>query len=116
MTTNAGSNSKEATVGFNRTVNEQNKDKAMQVLRSRIYDLYQSKQDAAVSSARKSMVGSGDRSERVRTYNFPQNRLTDLRIGYTSYNLDIVIGTGALDDIISHMQHAEMQERMDELQ
>ena len=55
------------------------------------------------------------RSEKIRTYNFPQNRLTDHRIGYTAYNLDIVVTTGALDEIISRMQHAEMQERMDEL-
>ena len=67
------------------------------------------------SAQRRALIGSGGREEKIRTYNFPQNRLTDHRIGYTSYNLDIVIGTGALDDIISHMQHAEMQERMDEL-
>ena len=67
------------------------------------------------SAQRRALIGSGGREEKIRTYNFPQNRLTDHRIGYTAYNLDIVVGSGALDDIISHMQHAEMQERMDEL-
>ena len=76
-----------------------NKDKAMQVLRSRIYDLYQSKQDAAVSSARKSMVGSGDRSERIRTYNFPQNRVTDHRINFTLYKLEQFMD-GDMDELI----------------
>ena len=83
-----------------------NKDKAMQVLRSRIYDLYQSKQDAAVSSARKSMVGSGDRSERIRTYNFPQNRVTDHRINLTLYKLEQVMD-GDMDELIDALILAE---------
>ena len=83
-----------------------NKDKAMQVLRSRIYDLYQSKQDAAVSSARKSMVGSGDRSERVRTYNFPQNRVTDHRINLTLYKLEQFMD-GDMDELIDALILAE---------
>ena len=83
-----------------------NKDKAMQVLRSRIYDLYQSKQDAAVSSARKSMVGSGDRSERIRTYNFPQNRVTDHRINFTLYKLEQFMD-GDMDELIDALILAE---------
>ena len=83
-----------------------NKDKAMQVLRSRIYDLYQSKQDAAVSSARKSMVGSGDRSERIRTYNFPQNRVTDHRINLTLYKLEQFMD-GDMDELIDALILAE---------
>ena len=61
------------------------------------------------------LIGSGGREEKIRTYNFPQNRFTDHRIGYTAYNLDLVITTGALDEVIAHMQHVEMEERMDEL-
>ena len=67
------------------------------------------------SAQRRALIGSGGREEKIRTYNFPQNRFTDHRIGYTAYNLDIVLTTGALDDIISRMQHVEMEERMDEL-
>ena len=78
----------------------------MQVLRSRIYDLYQSKQDAAVSSARKSMVGSGDRSERIRTYNFPQNRVTDHRINLTLYKLEQFMD-GDMDELIDALILAE---------
>ena len=83
-----------------------NKDKAMQVLRSRIFDLYQSQQDAAVSSARKSMVGSGDRSERIRTYNFPQNRVTDHRINFTLYKLEQFLD-GDMDEMIDALILAE---------
>ena len=75
-------------------------------LRSRIYDLYQSKQDAAVSSARKSMVGSGDRSERIRTYNFPQNRVTDHRINLTLYKLEQFMD-GDMDELIDALILAE---------
>ena len=59
------------------------------------------------ATARKSMVGSGDRSERIRTYNYPQNRITDHRIGLTVYNLDAVVETGELDEIINALKTAE---------
>jgi peptide chain release factor 1 len=76
-----------------------NKDKAMKVLRSRLYEQMVAEQNAALASDRKSQVGTGDRSERIRTYNFPQGRVTDHRIGLTLYKLDSVLN-GDLDDII----------------
>lgn len=77
----------------------QNRARAMQVLRSRLYDMERQAAEAERSSARKSQVGSGDRSERIRTYNFPQGRITDHRINLTLYKLDKVL-EGELDDII----------------
>lgn len=77
-----------------------NRAKAMRVLRSRLYELELEKQQAAIGAERKSMVGSGDRSEKIRTYNFPQNRLTDHRIGLTLYQLDLIM-EGRLDPIFS---------------
>jgi peptide chain release factor 1 len=76
-----------------------NKDKAMKVLRARVYDKFQQEAQAEYDQARKSAVGTGDRSERIRTYNFPQNRVTDHRIGLTLQKLDIILG-GKLDEII----------------
>ncbi|MER9677893.1 peptide chain release factor 1 [Mesorhizobium sp. M0184] len=77
----------------------QNRAKAMQILRARLYDLERSKADEERSESRKSQVGSGDRSERIRTYNFPQGRVTDHRISLTLYKLDRVM-MGELDEII----------------
>jgi peptide chain release factor 1 len=68
-----------------------NKARAMRILRARIYEMEEAKSRAERSEARKNQVGSGDRSERIRTYNFPQNRLTDHRINLTLYKLDIVM-------------------------
>lgn len=76
-----------------------NKDKALKVLRARLYDAEKAKHDAAIASDRKTQVGTGDRSERIRTYNFPQGRLTDHRIGLTIYKLDAVMN-GDIDEII----------------
>ncbi|MHB8809239.1 MAG: peptide chain release factor 1 [Desulfobulbaceae bacterium] len=78
-----------------------NKAKALQVLRARLLDRIEQEQHDKISENRKSQVGSGDRSERIRTYNFPQGRVTDHRIGLTLYKLDSVLGGGALDEIIS---------------
>jgi len=78
----------------------QNRAKAMQILRARLYDLERSKADEERSESRKSQVGSGDRSERIRTYNFPQGRVTDHRINLTLYKLDRVM-MGELDEIVS---------------
>ena len=91
-----------------------NKAKAMSVLRSRLYDLELQKQRAADSAARRSMVGSGDRSDKVRTYNFPQDRVTDHRIGLTVHNLPGVMD-GALDDLIDALQMAHQAERLSTL-
>ena len=68
-----------------------NREKGMRVLRSRLYEMEMEKQHAAQAAARKSQVGTGDRSEKIRTYNFPQNRLTDHRIGFTTHNLEAVM-------------------------
>lgn len=78
-----------------------NKAKAMKVLRSRLYDLERSRVDAARSADRKAMVGSGDRSERIRTYNFPQGRVTDHRIGLTLHRLPEIIEGGGLEELVS---------------
>ena len=77
-----------------------NKDKAMKILRSRLYDLVQSQQHEQIAQERKSQVGTGDRSERIRTYNFPQGRVTDHRIGLTLHKLDAVLN-GDLNEVIS---------------
>ena len=88
-----------------------NKDKAMKVLRSRLYELEREKRDAAAASERRSQVGSGDRSERVRTYTFPQGRVTDHRIGLTLYKLDAVLD-GALDEVIDALVTADQAEKL----
>lgn len=83
-----------------------NREKAMKVLKSRLYELRKREQDSQIASKRKSMVGSGDRSEKIRTYNFPQNRMTDHRIGLTIYNLDGIM-KGDLEETIEKLQLAE---------
>ena len=76
-----------------------NRSKAMQVLRSRLYQMELEKQQAAIGAERKTMVGTGDRSEKIRTYNFPQNRLTDHRIGLTLHQLDLIM-EGRLQSVV----------------
>ncbi len=88
-----------------------NKAKAISVLRSRLYDLEQQRQRAADSAARRSMVGSGDRSDKVRTYNFPQDRVTDHRIGKTVHNLPAIMD-GVLDDLIDALVMADQADRL----
>jgi peptide chain release factor 1 len=78
----------------------QNRANAMKVLRARLYDMQQQERDSARAEARRDQVGSGDRSERIRTYNFPQGRVTDHRINLTLYKLDKVIAGEALDEMI----------------
>jgi peptide chain release factor 1 len=87
-------------VTSNEKSQHQNRAKAMQVLKSRLYDMERQKADRERAAARKSQVGSGDRSQRIRTYNFPQGRVTDHRINLTLYNLQAVIDGAALDEII----------------
>jgi peptide chain release factor 1 len=87
-----------------------NRDKAMQVLRARLYDLERNRMDSERSADRAAQVGSGDRSERIRTYNFPQGRMTDHRINLTLYKLDQIM-QGDLDDVIDALT-ADAQARM----
>jgi len=89
----------------------QNRDIAMQVLRARLYDLERSRVDGARAADRRAQVGSGDRSERIRTYNFPQGRLTDHRIGLTLYALDRVVG-GDLDEVIDALVAADQAAKL----
>ncbi len=88
-----------------------NKDKAMKILRSRVYDMMLQKQNDAISQERKNQVGSGDRSERIRTYNFPQGRVTDHRIGLTLHKLDSVMN-GELDEIIDALITSDQSEKL----
>ncbi len=90
-----------------------NKAKALKVLRARLLEIEQEKQRQEISQTRKSMVGSGDRSERIRTYNFPQNRLTDHRIGLTLHKLDLIM-EGDLIETISSLQSHYQTERLKE--
>jgi peptide chain release factor 1 len=80
-----------------------NKAKAMKILKSRLFEIEQEKRDAAERATRKAMVGSGDRSEKIRTYNFPQNRMTDHRIGLTLHQLDAVM-EGKIEEVISALR------------
>ena len=88
-----------------------NRQKAMKVLKARLYDLEMSKKMSEISAQRKSMVRSGDRSDKIRTYNFPQNRITDHRIGLTLYNLSEII-EGKLDDLIEQIKLADKAEKL----
>lgn len=78
-----------------------NKAKAMKILMARIYDAEYQRRQSSISSQRKEQIGSGDRSERIRTYNFPQSRVTDHRINFTSYKIDQIVELGQLDEIIN---------------
>jgi peptide chain release factor 1 len=78
----------------------QNKAKAMKILRARIYEVERKKKDMVRSEARKGQVGTGDRSEKIRTYNYPQSRISDHRINFTSYNLEEFVNEGKLDEVI----------------
>ena len=91
-----------------------NKDKAFKVLRSRLYDLKLQEQNAEISAERRSQVGSGDRSERIRTYNFPQGRITDHRIGMTIYKLDNFLD-GDIDEIVDGLITSDQAEKMKNL-
>ncbi len=88
-----------------------NKDKAMRVLRSRLYEQMQGQQDQKIAAERRSQVGTGDRSERIRTYNFPQGRVTDHRIGLTLYKIDSVMN-GGLDELIDPLLVADQAEKL----
>jgi len=88
-----------------------NRQKAMKVLKARLYDMELKKQNAEISAQRKLMVGSGDRSDKIRTYNFPQNRMTDHRIGLTLYNLSNIM-EGQIDELIEQLKIADKTEKL----
>ena len=88
-----------------------NRDKGMKILRAKLFEMKQRAEHEKYSAQRRSLIGSGGREEKIRTYNFPQNRMTDHRIGYTSYNLEGIM-MGELQEVIERLQHAEMQERL----
>jgi peptide chain release factor 1 len=88
-----------------------NRQKAMKVLRARLYDLKMKEQTDNISAQRKNMVGSGDRSDKIRTYNYPQNRVTDHRIGLTLYNLSNIM-EGKIDELIEHLKIADRTDKL----
>ena len=88
-----------------------NKDKALRVLRARLLEKERSAQQSAIAADRRSQVGTGDRSERIRTYNFPQGRVTDHRIGLTLYRIDAIMN-GDLDEIIDALITADRAEKL----
>ena len=89
-----------------------NKERAFSVLKSKLYDYYQMQLDTEYARNRKEQVGTGDRSERIRTYNYPQGRLTDHRINYTVYNLEAFLN-GDLTDLIENLQIADQKRRLE---
>lgn len=92
----------------------QNREVCMRILKSRLYDKYREEKDSEYAANRKGQIGTGDRSERIRTYNFPQGRVTDHRIGLTLYKIDAVMN-GDLDEIIDALLLAEQAEKLKEL-
>jgi peptide chain release factor 1 len=90
-----------------------NKDKALKVLKSRLLKEKQDKQASEIAADRRSQVGTGDRSERIRTYNYPQGRLTDHRIGLTLYKLEDILN-GDLDEVIDSLTAADRAEKLKE--
>ena len=90
----------------------QNREKALRVLRARLYEAERGRQLAEVAAARKAQVGSGERAEKIRTYNFPENRITDHRIKLTVHNLDQLLA-GELDDMTAALQDDEKRRRLD---
>ena len=90
-----------------------NRERALQMLKTKLYEIELSKQQSEIGAARKSIVRTGDRSEKIRTYNYPQSRVTDHRIGYTQHNLPAIMN-GEIDDFIEQLRMADSAERMTE--
>lgn len=90
-----------------------NRERALQMLKTKLYEMELSKQQSEIGAARKSIVRSGDRSDKIRTYNYPQSRVTDHRIGYTQHNLPAIMN-GEIDDFIEQLRMADSAERMTE--
>jgi len=93
----------------------QNKEKAMQILLAKLFEKKQQEQADAYSAQRRSLIGSADRSEKIRTYNYPQSRITDHRINFTSHQMDAVLN-GDISEFVTNMQKAEMETRLKEAQ
>ena len=91
-----------------------NREKAMKILRSRLYEVMLREQNDKIASERKSQVGTGDRSERIRTYNFPQGRITDHRINYTAYNL-LDFMNGNIDELLTELQLDDQRRKLESL-
>jgi peptide chain release factor 1 len=91
----------------------QNKEKALQILRAKLFEAAQREAQESYSAQRKSLIGSGDRSEKIRTYNFPQSRVTDHRINYTSHNMEGIMA-GDIFEFTDHLQKEEMEQRLAE--
>jgi peptide chain release factor 1 len=89
----------------------QNKLRALSILRARLYDIELAKRQAELEADRRSQVGSGERSEKIRTYNYPQSRVTDHRVGYSSYNLPVVMD-GAIDQFIDELSTKDQTDRL----
>ena len=94
---------------------QQNRQKAMQILKSRVYDYYESQNQSEYDEQRKSAVGTGDRSERIRTYNYPQNRVTDHRIGLSLNKLDRIMN-GELEEIIDALIVHDQAQKLEQIQ
>jgi len=90
---------------------QRNKEKALAVLKARLLDLQRRAEEERSGQTRRSQIGSGDRSEKIRTYNFPQNRLTDHRINFTLYSLNRVM-EGELDEVIGALEENDLEERV----
>ena len=91
-----------------------NREKAMMILKAKLYEYYQGQKNKEYADSRKSQVGTGDRSERIRTYNFPQGRITDHRIGFTAYNL-LDFMNGDIDELVSELQLDDQKQRLENL-
>lgn len=89
----------------------QNRDNAMKMLRTKLYEIEKQKQDSEIANSRKSQVGSGDRSEKIRTYNYPQGRITDHRIGMSIYQMENFLN-GDIDEMIDNLIAADRAERL----
>ena len=92
----------------------QNREYAMNLLKSRLYEIEKNKQDSEIANARKSQVGSGDRSEKIRTYNYPQGRITDHRIGFSCFQMENFLN-GDLDEMIDNLIAADRAEKLNDV-